>query len=161
MRWALTVQFAESLLLSTTIDYRQSVLFAILNYQPMSFCRLKTVLFNAHHWIYTYCFIWKWAESMCSALTQPRATPNTNSSKMDYDNKHCIYHPNSALWSSIPPSITLLHPCTTQKSLPFTYSPTTGWSSLFQPCSHHFCCPFKLRHLQMKSQKYVCWWFRW
>ena len=49
-------------------------------------------------------------KSLCSVLTQPRASnniSNTNSSKMSHDNKHCLYHPNNALRSSILPSITL------------------------------------------------------
>ena len=64
-----------------------------------------------------------------SVLTQPRASnniSNTNSSKMSHDNKHCLYHPNSALRSSILPSITLLHPCTTRKELSSSVIKTTG-----------------------------------
>ena len=42
---------------------------------------------------------------------------NINSSKMGHDNKRCLYHPNSALQSSILPNITLLHSHTTRKKL--------------------------------------------
>ena len=70
--------------------------------------------------------------------------------------KHRVYHLNSSLRSSILPSITLFHSCTTQKSLPFTHNPAsvvkrTGSSSQCRPCSHHFHCPIYI--------KYVCWRF--
>ena len=42
--------------------------------------------------------------------------------QMGHHNKHRLYHPNGALRSSILPTITLLHPCTTRKGLPFTYN---------------------------------------
>ena len=75
-----------------------------------------------------------------------RTDSNTNSNKMGHHNKHRLYHPNGALRSSILPSITLRHPCTTRKCLPFTYNlasvvQKTGWSSPCQPCSHYLRYP--------------------